>query len=1708
MVRLPEYVVFDLETNADVPDPSEHEIIQIGAVLASSDGVLRDFETLVRPQRRLPTRITEVTGLEYGDLEHAPPLENALQAFLEWVGDRPLIAHNGLGYDFIVLDAAAASLGLPVPNGLRLDTLELAHVVYPRAGKGMVRGVDGVHPPPGRNLDELAALVGIAARDKHDALEDAHITREVMSSLLRELNDSDPARHLQRWILGLLDHPWASFLDPVNEPVRLEDVVAGTGAPPNPVEPTGNLNVSDLLESFGEGGSLMTSGRTPRPQQAEMAELVATSFVAPGRRLMIEAPTGTGKTLAYLVPAIETARASGRVTVIAPHSRVLQDQVLATLEELTSALQPFATVVLKGRQNYISLRALQSELDWLADTTADTGEDHGTAMALAILCGWVARTPSGDWADLRTGAVEERLGALRVLRWRLRVDARPGPARDRLDELDFYRRALDRLRTVQVAVLNHALLAITPVLEDRGFNLLIDEAHNLEDSITTASTREVSVQQLEMLCDSLWDPTNRRGLIARLGAVTGTGSRDQRIERAREAVAAVRRATERLTEPLIEHVRDRTGVTREQAARYGASHRIVRGADRRHQSYRQVEDAGRALRDSLRDTANALDDIAVPRRLGRRNRTDGVEDEKARLGREALNAAALVDAVLWAEAQLRLIDDDLDDELAQWINIARVSFEVGTDDGPMGANPGSYESGRWCWALRRAPLSVAGLLADLWDRADSVVLTSATMRAGDDFGYLGGRLGLPGVEPNLINSPFGDLDRRHLLLLTDYLPAPRGQLMDRFTQASAAEIPRLCASSAGGAMALMTARSRLEYVRDHARPILTTVGIELLAQGDAPTGSLVERMRAEPSTCLLGLRSFWEGVDIPGDALRLLMIEKIPFDPLGDPIISARKALLELHGKDPFADYLVPRAAIAFAQSVGRLIRSTSDRGVTVVLDNRMRRPLPYVDIMLRGLTGPPAVVEVDRPQDAHQAVAAHLGLMTDDVWQERIDAIPGVETLSEAALEIGDLEAQLNTAEIERRLEIARQWLGFNEWRPGQHDVMSRFMSGEDVVAVLPTGSGKSITYQIPALMSPGVTLVVSPLIALMRDQVDNLRSRGVSEVAAIYSGVGQAEQEAVLRSAGQGHIKLLYVSPERLWSPLFRGLLKEVSVTRIAVDEAHCISLWGHSFRPEYAMIPRAIDAAVGGRVPVAAVTATATVDVLDDVTRLLELQPKNEPVVGSVDRPEIRYYIERCHNRKDRDLRAVQVVEAFRRRSALVYVPTRNDTVRLSGLLRSFGHRVRPYSGAMELSERQHTEDAFRHGEIDVVVATKAFGLGIDKPDIELIVHLEMPASIEEYVQETGRAARGARDGTGPAIGTAVLLTTPLDCRIHEYFVESSAPDISTVRHAWSRLIQGLNFVDPDQLSERTDTEDGERDESHALALHYLEQVGAVRRCQDFVLRGRVGSVDATERRLEELRSRDAALADRADSLLRLAAEEEGEYRAIRWEQRLGRSIDEIEQTAIELLKLGVCSFSAWRFGWVFERVGAAEPDWDRLEDLIEKRRDATRRRAEQARAFARGQPDCRRHKMLRYLGEFGPPSSSAAGCGACDTCTPELPRPWRDSPIDPEDAADVVREEAEAITLVLVDGLERGQWSRRNLVRALRADPGGKYPLHKMLRTHGCYGRLSLLDEQEVQGLVDELIDRDWVEEYAPERGDYQTLRLTPEGRRTVRGRFPR
>lgn len=1700
MPSLPEFVVFDLETNADRPDPSEHEIIQIGGVRAGPAGEMDSFETLVRPDRKLPERISRLTGLEYAELAGAPSPEEALRRFFTWVGDRPMIAHNGLGYDFPVLDAAAAAAGLEEPSGPRLDSLELGHLVHPRAGAG-IRGSDGRHPPHGRGLDDLAALYGVTGRDRHDALVDARMAHGIVLSLLEELDRPTAARRLQRRVLGLVGHPWAGFVTVPEQPVALHEAVPK----PDPgagIEPTGEFAIDRVVAAFLEGGALMTGGRTPRAQQAEMAGLVCRTVSRSGSRAMIEAPTGTGKTLAYLVPAIEMARASGLKAVITPHSRVLQDQILATLEELETQIGPFSKVIMKGRENYISLKALDAELTGLEEETDRIPIHHDIGLALAIICGWVAQTPSGDWADLRTAAIKGRLAPLRFFRWKLRVADRPGPMRDPLDALDFYRRARNALRRCHVAILNHALLASDPGLGD-GFNLIIDEAHDLEDSVTAAASRRVTGEGLERLCVAVWDREQRRGLAARLASATGSGLGDKKIAAMRKAANHARAAVEAFGSPLTEYLRDRTGVTREEAARYGTSYRIRRGVDTRHPSYQPVIQRERAMRNGVRRLVESLDDFVVPKELRGRYRRYALEDEIARLGRELREAEKLAGAVLWASTDLRLFEDETDPGTTEWINIAEVSFagsasgmeETGEEDEP--------EDGNWVWALRRVPLSVASMLSDLWERSHSTVLTSATLRSGNSFDHLIRRLGIGSARTEVLDSPFERLPEQHLLLLTDYLPAPRGSLMDRFTETEAREIPRLCVASNGGVMALMTARARLHYVRDHARPHLAPLGLELLAQGDDSSPALVERMRTDRSASLLGLRSFWEGVDIPGEALRLLIIEKIPFDSIGDPVVAARTDLIERQGQDPFAQYIVPRAAIAFAQGVGRLIRTTNDEGVTVVLDNRLRRPVGYRDVLLQSLSGPPTTRNINAPEQAYRAITDHLRIDLDEQRKQRIDSIPGIRTLSQSALEVS-ADAPLDREAVEDRLEAARQWLGFEVWRPGQQEIMTRFIEGEDVVAVLPTGSGKSVTYQIPALLSPGVTLVVSPLIALMRDQVDNLRTRGITEAAAIYGGIGQAEQRDILRAAAAGYIKLLYVSPERLWSPMFRSWLEKVDIRRIAVDEAHCISLWGHSFRPEYAVIPRALSAISNERLPVLAVTATATPEVLDDISDLLELSDPAR-LSGSANRPEIRYFVERCRNNRDRDLRVARVVEAFRRKSAIVYVPTPKDATRLSALLRIFGHRVRPYSGAMEYTEREHTEDAFRHGEIDVVVATKAFGLGIDKPDIALIVHLEMPASIEEYMQETGRVARGARDGTGPETGTAVLLVTPRDCRIHEYFIRSSVPELDTVYDVFYGLRPGLNFIDPAPPTDRPGDRDGEKDQTKALALHYLDGIGAVRRHRDFVLRGRVTLVEDTWPRLDEYSRRFPEREGRAGEVLRHAEQVGGEYQWRSWQDRLGMTPREIETVLLELQKADVCDFTGWRFGWVFDRTEGVEPDRPRLRELLLSQRQSVEQRAIKARELARRAPDCRRREMLAYLGERKPGFNT---CGGCDACTPDLPRPWKGIEIHPDQVQEAVQETATLSILILVDSVSRGQWSRRNLVRTLRGDGGGPYPLDRNLTLNSCFAQLAMLTTDQIEDRIELLIEEGILEATSPKGRSYETLRLTEQGRQVVRGRYAR
>jgi ATP-dependent DNA helicase RecQ len=308
----------------------------------------------------------------------------------------------------------------------------------------------------------------------------------------------------------------------------------------------------------------------------------------------------------------------------------------------------------------------------------------------------------------------------------------------------------------------------------------------------------------------------------------------------------------------------------------------------------------------------------------------------------------------------------------------------------------------------------------------------------------------------------------------------------------------------------------------------------------------------------------------------------------------------------------------------------------------------------------------------------------------------------------------------------------GYDDFRPGQWEVIKAALTGSDVFAVMPTGSGKSMCYQLPALVAGGLTLVVSPLIALMRDQVGQLTRAGVA-AASLNSMNSEAEAAQAWDRLNAGDLRLLFVSPERLAGDGLAARLRRLGVARLAIDEAHCVSQWGHDFRPEYRLLAKAREA-LGG-VPVTALTATADRQTRDDIAQQLFPQPP-VMVIHSFDRPNLKL----AFAPKDQPRR--QIVDFLKRHrggSGIVYCSSRGRTERLAEGLREQGYRAFPYHAGMEQAERNRNQDLFLQEDGVVVCATIAFGMGINKPDVRFVVHADMPGSIEGYYQEIGRAGR---------------------------------------------------------------------------------------------------------------------------------------------------------------------------------------------------------------------------------------------------------------------------------------------------------------------------------------------------------------------------------
>jgi ATP-dependent DNA helicase RecQ len=340
--------------------------------------------------------------------------------------------------------------------------------------------------------------------------------------------------------------------------------------------------------------------------------------------------------------------------------------------------------------------------------------------------------------------------------------------------------------------------------------------------------------------------------------------------------------------------------------------------------------------------------------------------------------------------------------------------------------------------------------------------------------------------------------------------------------------------------------------------------------------------------------------------------------------------------------------------------------------------------------------------------------------------------------------------------LGLLRTQFGYASFRPLQEDIIRTVLDGEDCLAVLPTGSGKSLCFQMPSLCLPGLTLVVSPLIALMKDQVDGLNANGIP-AAFLNSSQDADERERVMAAAMAGEIRLLYIAPERLAVPDFRDVLLSTTVSLIAIDEAHCISEWGHDFRPDYRLLAELRSWLPG--VPCIALTATATPKVRDDIRRQLRLDVAS-PFISSFNRPNLTYHV---YPKARSFERLLLILRKEGRLPAIIYCFSRKETEAVAEDLRAEGLPCLPYHAGLDADVRKETQDRFMRDEVQIIAATIAFGMGIDKPDVRTVVHMALPKNVEGYYQETGRAGR---DGLP---SDCVLFYSYGDTVKHDYFID---------------------------------------------------------------------------------------------------------------------------------------------------------------------------------------------------------------------------------------------------------------------------------------------------------------------------------------------------
>lgn len=672
-------------------------------------------------------------------------------------------------------------------------------------------------------------------------------------------------------------------------------------------------------------------------------------------------------------------------------------------------------------------------------------------------------------------------------------------------------------------------------------------------------------------------------------------------------------------------------------------------------------------------------------------------------------------------------------------------------------------------------------------------------------------------------------------------------------------------------------------------------------------------------------------------------------------------------------------------------------------------------------------------------------------------------------------------TTRLDRARSVLRSTFGYDDFRTGQRDIIDAVLHGRDVLGVMPTGGGKSLCFQVPALVLPPCTLVVSPLVALMSDQVSRLQQHGVA-AAAVHSGMSQGDINNIMFQAHQGKIQLLYVAPERLESATFRGQLSSVPLQLLAIDEAHCISEWGHDFRPAYRSIAALFDHRP--RVPIVALTATATAEVRADIVRTLHLQDAVQ-VIRGFDRTNLAFHVVATPHKTEAIARyCLQHPD----HSVLVYAGSRRRVDTLASELSKRGIAAAAYHAGKAPSQRTEIQDRFLRNDVRVLVATNAFGMGIDKPDVRAVFHADLTLTLEAYYQEAGRAGR---DGQ-PA--TCTLLYQPEDRGLMDFFVQATYPEnptILTVLHAlYDRARVGVGglsteVIQADAASLAADLHLPVAQVSGVLSL--LERSGVV------LLTGASGRsalrLRTTHERFTEFvthapAERRAALEVLERILAGVSMEQTVYFDARAVFRRTAVTPNELAEAlhALHTARLLKYVPAETEGGVVLLRPrpprGVLPVDAD---DLALRRAHAMTK-LQQMIAYAET-PVCKRNTILQY---FGDPDVHGT-CGRCSSCV--APKPTQ----------------APAVNAVVLNAVVRavhelGGRFGRNVITDVVTGTVSARVMEYGLATASTWGSASGHERSEILRVIDAAVAAGYL---VKSPGDYPTLAVTPSGEEVAR-----